>query len=852
MEVKILKQQICLNGEWKIKGTSMDGMKNLELAGLVPGHIHLDLLREGLIKDYFWRDQAEDCQWVEDWEWFYEKEFEIPADFDLSWVEIEFEGLDTYAAISLNGEAVAKTCNMFVPHRIEVGDKLQIGKNTVTIKFSTVKKSTEGLPLEKYLSAFTQDRVFTRRMQCTFSWDWVNRFVSYGIWRPVTLYAYRKAFIEDMFIYAKQLDESSAAINLEITCSKRISKPLAVKVEILDPGGKAVVRNHYTIYDSIGCFSINIKNPELWWPNGYGNQPLYICEALLVGEEGKELDTKRITFGIRTVHIEQLKDVPGSTEWEKTMEIRRKYPSYDKNGSEPGSSFTLIVNGERIFCKGGNWVPCDPFPSRIPEEHYDRLIKLARDGNMNMLRCWGGGIYEAEAFWNACDRYGIMVTQDFLMACAWYPEDDPAFMEQIYKEIFQAVKMLRNHTSLVWWSGDNENGMNGDFDDPCYNGRKIADTISGTLCSQLDPSRPFLPTSPYGGRPNTSMTAGNTHYTAFIMDELINIRDTDMKDFHKRIQDSICRFASETATLGAPPINSLLTFMTMQDIESKEGDIWHYHTKNNPYFNDLTLYDSLKTASEKLFGKSEDTALKVMKMEYVQYEWVRYAVEAARMNKWYCSGLLFWMYNDCWPASGWSMVDYFGFPKAGYYAMRKASKPVIVMVENAENTYNIWVCSDNMRPVNGELNVYVQHWEGEKRWNSKVSFYVYANISNLVMEINKYELNGILGRDNVLVCEIAGDFWQDRALYYIEMPYKMELPPVKLNVHKDGDNHSGSLTISTDYYARVVTLEGEFDFTDNYFDLLPGETKSIGYSTPFGTYSRSESTDIRVKCWNQI
>lgn len=331
----MLKQQICLNGEWKIKGSGPDRLEDLELAGVVPGHIHLDLLREGLIKDYFWRDQAEECQWVENWEWAYEREFEIPSDFDVNWTEIEFAGLDTYAEILLNGEKIATTSNMFIPHRIEVGHKLKTGRNTVTVKFATVEKSTEGLPLDKYQSAFTQDRVFTRRMQCTFLWDWVHRFLSYGIWRPVTLYSYRDSFIEDLFVYTKKLDQSDAEINFEVTYAKRTAGPLTARVEILSPDLRVVANRHYTLSDSGRCFSIHIADPELWWPNGFGNQPLYTCNVTLINDQGEELDSKCTTFGIRVVEIEQLEDAPGSAEWERTMEIRKRYPAYDKNGTAP-------------------------------------------------------------------------------------------------------------------------------------------------------------------------------------------------------------------------------------------------------------------------------------------------------------------------------------------------------------------------------------------------------------------------------------------------------------------------------------------------------------------------------------
>ncbi|MCL5103608.1 MAG: hypothetical protein M1133_05775 [Armatimonadetes bacterium] len=844
------KQTIELSGEWQATGQSPDESQKKQFAGVVPGHVHVDLLNAGMIKDPLWRDQADDCQWVEDWDWTYSRDFVVPDGFDTSWAVLECDGLDTYAQIILNGEEIGRTANMFIKHRFDVSGKLRPGTNSIEVRFSSFKKMIEGKPLEQYHAAFfTSERVHVRRMQCTFHWDWVNRFVSVGIWRPIKLYSYDRALISDLFVYTKSISDNRAELALELEVEKRGANDVPTLIEILDPDGKLAWSMQTSVRDKATRLSASVTHPRLWWPNGSGEQPLYTCQVSLLGVDGTQLDCKETTFGIRTVRIEQIEDKPGSPEWSRTMEIRELCPVLDRNVDKPGSSFTLIVNGERIFCKGANWVPADPFPSRVTPEHYGRLIKLARDANINLLRCWGGGIYEPEAFWDACNRYGIMISQDFQMACAHYPEDDPEFMDNMRAEIPSVVRMLRNHPSLAWWCGDNENGMNHDYDDPSYPGRKIATEISGPVCRELDPSREFMPTSPYLGKTNSSLTMGDCHYSGLWDHDLQFVAQSDMREYRARI-NVLGRFLSESAIFGSPPMRSLLKFMTKEDVAAADKRMWEYHTKDNPHKPNnitITLFGMLERTAEKLFGPSEDIESKVRKMEYVHYHWVRMAVEAARRNKWYCGGIQFWMYNDCWPASGWSIVDYFGFPKAGYYAMRQASKPLIASVDKTDSGYHLWVCNDLLQPVSGELELRVQPWTGGPRWSMKSDFDVAANSSRIVSEVPESELSGKLALDSILVCSLESEVGADRAYYYLGMPYEMTPLPAKLKVRRADGEGSGKLIVSTDNYARVVTLDADLDFSDNYFDLLPGEERTITWTDPSVA---AGSPNIGVTCWN--
>lgn len=816
------KTLLSLDGIWRLKGCAPNDTTNsLSLEGKVPGHVHMDLLGAGEIRHPFWRDQAEECQWVEDWNWAYSRDFILDDDFDLSWTVLEFQGLDTLAHICLNGKAIGDTNNMFIPHAFDVSDILQKGINRLDVQFAPVGTVLHSKHPDEYPACFSVDRIFIRKMQCAFGWDWVHRFVSTGIWRPVFLHSYDTAFIKDVYVSTKEITGSSALLKISMDIERRTSTQLSSTIEIADPAGSIVWSDKVEFNNHAVEIDADIPHPDLWWPNGYGDPALYVCNVKIFGD-GRELDGKDVEFGIRTVALEEIDDAAGS-------------------------SFTLIVNGERIFCKGANWVPADPFPSEITANRYDHLIRLAADANMNLLRCWGGGVYEPDEFWRACNRYGIMVSQDFLLACAAYPEDDAEFVQGLRDEFSAAIKMLRNHPSLMWWSGDNELGM---FYSPdsSYPGKRIADEISGPLCSKLDPSRPFRSTSPYGGETNNSLASGDCHASAWYSPEMIS---SDMQDYKHRIDQVIGRFMSEYAICGATSRQSLLKFMSEEDIADPSGKMWEYHTNDNPYSEiDLSHYRCLERTAELLFGKCTDSDTNVWRMEYVQYEWIRLVMESARRKKFYCSGVQFWMYNDCWPASGWSIVDYYGCPKAGYYAMKRSSQPVIASIEDSGNKFKIWICNDLRHSVDAKIVVYVQPWTGAPVWSEDLQISVPPNQSLTVAEISKSSLNGFLNYDNVMVCNLTWARGSDRAFYYVGMPHQMKIPPAELRTTRKYDSEtSGEIVVSADSYARVVTLSGDAVFSDNYFDLLPCEEKTVHWHSLPGEKSGLPMSET---CWNSV
>lgn len=803
-----MSRAIDLGGSWRLSGRAECEHCRHELTAQVPGAVHHDLMRAGLIPDPFYRDQAEQCQWVERWGWTFARSFDLPADWHSEWSVLEFDGLDTYATITLNGRMLGQADNMFIPHRFEVGRWLRPGRNELQVHFPPHHEMVADKPLGLYLSVFSADRVFSRKMQCGFGWDWVHRLVNVGIWRPVRLRSHHAARLDDVCVRTLRLEQGAAQLLVEVTGEVR-TEPVIAQVTLLDPQGARVAHWSAALEKGRQQRQVTIAHPRLWWPRGQGEPALYRCVVEL--RHGQHVvDEREIFFGIRTVQIEQVPD-------------------------DKGTGFTLVINGRRIFAKGGNWVPPDPFPGTIPARRYERLIRLATEGNCNMLRAWGGGIYEPDAFWDACDRLGIMVWQDFMMACAYYPEDRDSFMDQMRREADVIVRQLRHHPSLVLWCGDNEDGMNWSPQSQ-YPGKKLAEQVTGPAVQRHSPDVPFWPTSPFGGALNKSTESGDCHNSVSYDTDFLA---TDMRDYRQRIDALQGRFLSECVTMGAPPRASLLKFMNEQDLSDPSERMWHYHTKDNPCNDKIRHFHMLRDATHKLHGDDGTIDGRIARMEYLQYEFVRLTVESVRRRKFHASGLLFWMYNDCWPASGWSLVDYWGMPKAGYFAMRRAFAPLIASLHVHDGLADVWVCNDLPMPISGEVDLRVQPFDGRAIWQRCLPLEMGANESALVKSIPLQSLPA-LRDDVVLTCDLqAGSHW-DRASYFAGIPAEMRLPTTTLHVHQT----PGMLQIRSDHYARVVTLTGEVDVTDNYFDLLPGEVRTIAWKP------LQLGATPGVSCWN--
>ena len=813
--------RISLNGEWDVMGFGPQG-ETMALKGSVPGCVHTDLLDAGIIKDIYYRDNAGKVRWIENWNWRYTRLFtldEVPEE-----AEICFEGLDTYARVFLNGYEIGQSEDMFLPYAFPAGHLIE-GENRLEVVFLSPVGMTRSLPSRP--GAFTTERLYTRRLQCTYSWDWVDRFVTMGIFRDVSLHAAETTEIGDLFAETAAVDQYGALLRCQVSMLKP-DTALFCRLTLHDPQGREIYHKRRRVVEAQINEQIAVDDPELWWPNGYGSQPLYRLTAKIEREDGTAVDEREINLGLRTVRILQKADKPGTPYFEKCLKLKKgphvsgEKAFWDRNGEDEFSGFTLIVNGERIFCKGANWVPCEPFPSAERPDKIRTLLEMLRDAHGNMVRVWGGGLFEQDAFYDACDRLGLLVTQDFLMACGRYPEWDDHFLDLLRLEARHAARRLRSHPCLAWWTGDNENGMDGDEDMLDYGGRRAALRAIGPELMALDPNRPFLPSSPYAGRPYGSITKGTTHNTNYIGEWFSYIRFNDMVDYRDYFDCYLSRFCAEGRISGLPSYTSLRRFLTDDDIFGEDQAMMRFHTKNNPSdaFREFEIYDYLCAISDKLLGQGQTPDDTLAKRQYIQYEWIRVTMELYRREKWFSSGMVYWMLNDCWPANGWAIIDYYTRPKAAWYGFRRASQPVIAAISKEDGEYRLTVCCDGLTAYAGEARLFIQPFDrAEPIREIRTKFDSIINESRVVLTARWAEA----APGSLLMAEVRGDGFFDRTWLFEKRPQDQSMIAPYPEARLEGER----LTLKANTFIQAVILDGEGQFEDNYFCMLPGETRLI-------------------------
>ena len=435
-----------------------------------------------------------------------------------------------------------------------------------------------------------------------------------------------------------------------------------------------------------------------------------------------------------------------------------------------------------------------------------------------MIRVWGGGIFEKDALYSACDEAGILVTQDFLMACGTYPEKEDWFISELGKEAAHAAVRLRNHPSLAWWSGDNENATRGSDTLADHVGRDSAMRGIEPVIRALDPARRFFRSSPYGGDKYMSQTAGTTHTTNFftpIFKYLMGEDNSGYKEFYNLLA---ARFIAEEPTYGLPETSSLLRFMTKEDVLDDEEKILRFHSKTNPHC-PITLYDYVRGFAKNLLGDFIDAEDRLFKYRYIQYEWIRVIFENCRRYIGYCDGLVFWMLNDCWPASmGWAITDYYNRPKASYYSFRRCAKSIIGSVVAEDGKYKFFISSDGS--ASEALKINVKAFDLETK--SMVSTYLdECNISGYAAkEISlPFEVSDKL----LIVADIVAESGMSDRCFY--KSGKLLLRPCDGVLIKARDEKS--VTLVAKEYVHAVSLEGDCVFSDNYFSLLKGEERTV-------------------------
>lgn len=644
-----------LSGKWQFKQypTSARRMRDLDegswLDCTVPSSIFTCLIDSQIINRSDLENNPEDFYQISNDQWIFRKTFDVPEDFlDTDRIELVFDGLDTYGRIWLNGKLIGKTDNMFCQWRFDVSSQLKTQGNELLVKFDSAVQ--EGRRLMNRFGNLDPTampecsmliRPYVRKSQCQFGWDWAPALPGCGIWQSVRLEAFNKSCIRDIQIATINCDSSCADIKIAVHTENFSDKPISCNISICDADGNIASSVNLDLSDGENTAStvIKITNPRLWMPRGYGDQPLYKLEAGLFCND-IQVDTSLKTFGIRTVKVNQTPD-------------------------EFGTSFQFEINGQPVYVRGSDWIPITLFIGSAAEQDYEKLLELAVDANINFIRVWGGGYYETDTFYNLCDRLGIMVWQDFLFACSYYP-DRQWFMDMVKKEAAQNIVRLRNHPSLVIWCGNNEidwqHTMRSRKGQKFY-GRSIYHSLLPDLVRELDPQRDYINSSPFGPakEPNTPK-CGTVHQ----WDVWAWMRHTD------HYLKTIPRFVSEFG------FQSLPSRKTIQELLN---DVDSMHTaccsleKHNYQINGM---NRLHYYINELFAAPKNTDEFIYLSQVAQSRAIKKYVEYLRSNSHINSGVIYWQFNDCCPSISWSALDYKNRKKALYYHTRKFYAPVIV------------------------------------------------------------------------------------------------------------------------------------------------------------------------------
>ncbi len=784
----------------------------------VPGTVHTDLLQNNLIGDPFYRTNELDLQWIEKKDWEYKTNFIVDDNilgFDN--VDLLFDGLDTYADVYLNDSLILSANNMFVGWNISCKKFLRKGKNSLLIRFtSPITKTVPEYDSLGYELPAGNDRgekkvsVFTRKAPYQYGWDWGPRFVTSGIWRPVKLTAWNKAKISDLHIIQNSLNDSVAEMTAVFNV-KAAGKSSANVFIQSDDDLFASADTDVDLRQGENTVAINfeIKNPRRWWPNGLGKQYLYKVTGGI--ESGyKTIDSKKNKIGLRTLKVVNKKD-------------------------SIGESFYVEVNGVPVFMKGANYIPLDSFVPRVDTLKYNSILNDVKDANMNMLRVWGGGIYENNIFYDLCDEKGILVFQDFMFACSMYP-GGKAFFDNVKEEAAYNIKRLRNHPCIALWCGNNEISegwhnwgwqkefgySQADSAEIWNNYRKIFNSILPEAVAEFDSARFYWPSSPeYGyGRPE-SLTSGDMHYWGVWHGE-------QPFSFFKKYTG---RFMSEYGFQSFPEFKTVDAFTLPQDLNIN-SKVMLSHQKNSR--GNMLITEYMKRA----YNMPKDFESFLYVSQVLQAEGMKIGFESHRRKMPYCMGTLFWQLDDCWPVASWSGIDYYGRWKALHYFAKKAYKDILVSPEAENDTLSVYIVSDRLSPLNGILKLSLIHFNGNVLFEEILPVKIKANTSKIYFTkgindlLKNYNKNDIVFSSELFF----GDSIVSTNNFYFVPPKKLNLsyPVIKKVISKNGDNYS--IELSTDKLARNVYLslkKGDGFFSDNYFDMIPGKKYFITF-TPKG------------------
>ncbi len=798
------------------------------LPATVPGGVHTDLMALGRIPDPFVGDNEKRVAWVAEAEWEYRLHFSCtPGLLDHDKVFLTCDGLDTLATIRLNGHELGKTSNMFRRYSWEVKSFLHTGDgNDLEITFTSPVEYITHKQAIRPMTSPTQSipgGPYLRKAPCQFGWDWGPQLPPIGIWKDLRLEAYSDARLADVHL-RQDHSASQVAVVVRITVEHWSEAQLVAGVRITAPDGQVIEKTTSINATNEAILIVPIPDPQLWWPNGYGEQPLYQVEILLQRKgvsPVEAIDQRKFQLGLRTLELRQQED-----QW--------------------GRSFVFVVNGVPIFAKGSNWIPADSFPTRLTVQSLERLIRSAAQTHQNMLRVWGGGIYEDERFYDLCDRYGILVWQEFIFSCSAYPLDDPDFLENIHQEVIENVRRLRHRASLALWCGNNE--MEWGWVEWSWNRPDLQDlksaytqffhTFLQEWCREVDPDHSYWPSSPSSDTlfidPN-GQKQGDSHYW-------------DVWHGGKPFtsyRNQYPRFMSEFGFQSLPPLPTIRSYAQEEDW-NMTSYIMEQHQKN-ANGNSMMIRQMLDQ-----FRLPQDFDSLVYLSLVLQAEGIRYGVEHWRRHPDRIAGTLYWQLNDCWPVASWSSLDYFGRWKALHFAARRFYAPVMLSIEDKSPGMSVYLTNDLLEPWEGSLRWSLEKLDGTLLVGGQAAATAPAQAAAMVYE---QDFSGFISdaniRDVVFIAELwqAEQFISRQAATFVPIKHlTLQDPQLSSTLYKEKGQIALEVTAQSLALLVEISLPGtDVDMSDNYFTLPAGRSLQVTFPMPAGGTLEQVKRELRLR-----
>ena len=768
----------------------------------VPGSVHQDLLAANAIPDPFIGTNERDVQWVGEVDWLYRCRFDVAAALLAQpALALCFDGLDTFATVWLNGQPILTSDNMFIPQRIAVDEVLRAGENELQILFESALRRGKQREQEggvRRLWNGDSSRLYVRKAQYHYGWDWGPTLLAAGPWRAIRLEAYSARIAEVHCPIEIAPDLNSATLLVRVAIE---GNAVLAEIALFDPDGVPITSATVPLDNGSATHTFTLDGLRLWWPNGYGAQPLYRLVVTLRAADGATLDRHEQRLGLRRLRLIE-----------------------EPIGGEDGSSFYFEVNNTPIFAGGANWIPADSFTPRITPAHYHALLAGMVAANMVMVRVWAGGIYEEAAFYEACDELGLLVWQDFMFACGMYPAM-PWFQQSVRAEAEAQVRRLRHHASIALWCGNNEDysiaHSLGVYDpqaapdaNSAFGARVIYEQVLAETCAALDGTRPYRPGSPFGGDYPDEPTLGDRHTWEVWHRDMAAYQD------YPAYQG---RFVSEFGMAAFPDL------ATVQAAAPGETDwrspLIQHHQKADQGDERINSYLARNLGvPAKLDDYIFMTQLNQAEAMSAAYSgWRRRWGHAGKRA---VGGALVWQWDDCWPSLSWALVDYNLRPKAAVYAVRRALAPLAVGIARSGQQASVWIASSHLRPVEAQLQVVVFSLDGEQISDTRQTLVI---APNAITEIGSFgtplDDDQVLGA-RLIVGGIVGGVVLARAAAWPEPLQDALFAEPQITIEQlDGDR----LRVSAARPAKGVLLAavGATDWSDNLLDLLPDDAQIV-------------------------